>query len=91
MDKGNFNAGEKTTQIWIYYVDKQHAILARYPTDYLELVSAGDKFISPQQSFLCFRNALLHEKGLKAPTAYKTGTTIVGIVYKVTEKNELCL
>jgi len=30
----------------------------------------------------CRRNALLANKGFKAPTAYKTGTTIAGIVYK---------
>ena len=31
----------------------------------------------------CVRNKLLEKTGLKAPTAQKTGTTIVGVVYKV--------
>ncbi|XP_013412691.1 proteasome subunit beta type-7 [Lingula anatina] len=30
----------------------------------------------------CKRNALLAQKGMKAPTAYKTGTTICGIIFK---------
>ncbi|XP_074654775.1 proteasome subunit beta type-7-like [Tubulanus polymorphus] len=30
----------------------------------------------------CQRNALLQDKGLKPPTAYKTGTTIAGIIFK---------
>ncbi|XP_064616495.1 proteasome subunit beta type-7-like [Liolophura sinensis] len=30
----------------------------------------------------CRRNHILQEKGFKAPTAYKTGTTICGIVFK---------
>ncbi|CAH1782457.1 unnamed protein product [Owenia fusiformis] len=30
----------------------------------------------------CRRNAILQEKGLKPPNAYKTGTTIVGVVFK---------
>ncbi|KAL5012259.1 hypothetical protein ScPMuIL_010810 [Solemya velum] len=30
----------------------------------------------------CRRNVVLKEKGLKEPTAYKTGTTIVGLIYK---------
>ncbi|XP_061164651.1 proteasome subunit beta type-7-like [Saccostrea echinata] len=30
----------------------------------------------------CRRNQMFEEKGIKAPTAYKTGTTIVGIIYK---------
>lgn len=29
------------------------------------------------------RNQFFEQKGIKAPTAYKTGTTIVGLVYKV--------
>lgn len=29
------------------------------------------------------RNQFFDQKGIKAPTAYKTGTTIVGLVYKV--------
>lgn len=32
---------------------------------------------------LHFRNQFFEQKGIKAPTAYKTGTTIVGLVYKV--------
>lgn len=35
------------------------------------------------------RNQFFEQKGIKAPTAYKTGTTIVGLVYKV--KNILVL
>eukprot|EP00798_Chlamydomonas_sp_ICE-L_P003450 gene3450-13508_t len=31
---------------------------------------------------LCKRNTLLESKGCKGPTAWKTGTTIAGIVYK---------
>ena len=31
----------------------------------------------------CVRNKLLEKTGLKAPTAQKTGTTIVGVVFKV--------
>ncbi|XP_050389548.1 proteasome subunit beta type-7 [Patella vulgata] len=30
----------------------------------------------------CKRNALLEDKGFKAPKAYKTGTTIAGIIFK---------
>ncbi|XP_078324268.1 proteasome subunit beta type-7-like [Crassostrea virginica] len=30
----------------------------------------------------CFRNQMLEQKGITAPTAYKTGTTIVGLIYK---------
>ncbi|XP_071156572.1 proteasome subunit beta type-7-like [Mytilus galloprovincialis] len=30
----------------------------------------------------CQRNLLLEQKGLKQPTAYKTGTTICGVIYK---------
>lgn len=30
-----------------------------------------------------YRNHTLAERGFKAPTAYKTGTTIVGLIYKV--------
>lgn len=33
--------------------------------------------------FYYFRNALLEEKGLKPPKAYKTGTTIAGVIFKV--------
>jgi len=40
----------------------------------------------PQRSGFSFenvaRNKLLENKGFKAPTAYKTGTTICGIIYK---------
>ena len=32
---------------------------------------------------LCRRNAMLQNKGLKAPTFLKTGTTIVGLVFQV--------
>lgn len=32
---------------------------------------------------LCKRNEMLASKGLKAPTYLKTGTTIVGLVFKV--------
>jgi len=32
---------------------------------------------------LCRRNAMLENKGLKAPTFLKTGTTIVGLVFQV--------
>lgn len=31
----------------------------------------------------CVRNKLLEQTGLKAPNPQKTGTTIVGVVYKV--------
>ena len=31
----------------------------------------------------CVRNKLLQQTGLKAPSPQKTGTTIVGVVYKV--------
>lgn len=30
------------------------------------------------------RNAMLAAKGVKPPTAWKTGTTIAGVIYKVT-------
>ena len=30
-----------------------------------------------------FRNGLFEQQGIKAPTAYKTGTTICGVIYKV--------
>ena len=33
--------------------------------------------------FYLLRNAVLEAKGFKLPKAVKTGTTIVGIVYKV--------
>jgi hypothetical protein len=33
---------------------------------------------------LCKRNALLERKGMAPPKAWKTGTTIAGVVYKVT-------
>ncbi len=33
-----------------------------------------------------YRNILLEEKGLALPKATKTGTTIVGIVYKVNDQ-----
>ena len=32
---------------------------------------------------LCSRNAYLESKGIKPPRFTKTGTTIVGLVYKV--------
>ena len=32
---------------------------------------------------LCKRNAMLEAKGVPAPTAWKTGTTIAGVVFKV--------
>ena len=32
---------------------------------------------------LCKRNALLEKKGVTLPTAWKTGTTIVGLIFKV--------
>jgi hypothetical protein len=32
---------------------------------------------------LCKRNAFLQERGVKPPAAWKTGTTIAGIVFKV--------
>lgn len=32
---------------------------------------------------LFYRNASLEQKGIRAPTAYKTGTTICGVIYKV--------
>lgn len=32
---------------------------------------------------LCKRNNMLAEKGLKAPSFLKTGTTIVGLVFQV--------
>lgn len=32
---------------------------------------------------LCRRNAMLSEKGVKAPSYRKTGTTIVGLVFQV--------
>ena len=32
---------------------------------------------------LVCRNRVLEQKGLKVPTAWKTGTTIAGIIYKV--------
>jgi 20S proteasome subunit beta 2 len=31
---------------------------------------------------LCKRNAMLERKGVTPPTAWKTGTTIAGIVFK---------
>ena len=31
----------------------------------------------------CKRNSMLEHKGVKPPSAWKTGTTIVGVVYKV--------
>ena len=31
----------------------------------------------------CKRNSMLEGKGVKPPSAWKTGTTIVGVVYKV--------
>lgn len=34
---------------------------------------------------LCKRNALLERKGMAPPRAWKTGTTIAGVVYKVRE------
>lgn len=44
--------------------------------------------IHDNQNFYCFlyyifRNASLEQKGIRAPTAYKTGTTICGVIYKV--------
>ncbi len=33
---------------------------------------------------LCKRNAMLEAKGVMAPKAWKTGTTIAGVVFKVT-------
>ena len=32
---------------------------------------------------LCRRNDMLSKKGLKSPTYLKTGTTIVGLIFKV--------
>lgn len=32
---------------------------------------------------LCKRNGLLEAKGMNMPKAWKTGTTIAGVVYKV--------
>lgn len=32
---------------------------------------------------LCKRNAFLEKKGVKSMTAWKTGTTIAGVIYKV--------
>lgn len=32
---------------------------------------------------LCKRNDMLTQKGLKAPSFLKTGTTIVGLIFKV--------
>lgn len=32
---------------------------------------------------LCRRNAMLEGKGVKLPSAWKTGTTIAGIIFKV--------
>lgn len=29
------------------------------------------------------RNAMLQSKGMKPPSAWKTGTTIAGVIYKV--------
>ena len=34
-------------------------------------------------SILFLRNARLEQMGLKFPKAYKTGTTIAGVIYKV--------
>lgn len=31
----------------------------------------------------CKRNAMLESKGVQPPRAWKTGTTIAGVVYKV--------
>lgn len=33
---------------------------------------------------LCVRNEMLAKKGLRPPTTRKTGTTIVGLIFKVT-------
>ena len=35
--------------------------------------------------FSVCRNAALQQKGFKAPKPYKTGTTIAGIVFKVSQ------
>ena len=35
---------------------------------------------------LCKRNAMLELKGMPPPKAWKTGTTIAGIVFKVREQ-----
>ena len=35
---------------------------------------------------LCSRNAYLESKGIKPPRFTKTGTTIVGLIYKVWRK-----
>jgi len=42
--------------------------------------------IPPKGGFsfdLCKRNDMLTQKGLKAPSFLKTGTTIVGLIFKV--------
>jgi len=42
-----------------------------------------DGLKSTIQLLLSFSNAILEKTGLKMPKAMKTGTTIVGVVYKV--------
>lgn len=39
---------------------------------------------------LCKRNDMLVKKGLKEPSFLKTGTTIVGLIFKVIEIFSLC-
>lgn len=40
---------------------------------------------------LCVRNEMLAKKGLRPPTARKTGTTIVGLIFKVIPKKKFNL
>jgi 20S proteasome subunit beta 2 len=37
------------------------------------------------------RNAMLAAKGVKPPTAWKTGTTIAGVIYKVGRGRMCCV
>ena len=40
---------------------------------------------------LCGRNAYLENKGIKAPRFTKTGTTIAGLIFKVSPSDPWCI